>query len=73
MDNFIGTNPYAVYLLVAYGVTGLVVIGNIVVARSGFRATLRRLKQQLARREARSGGRSAMIDSNRQSVSGKQP
>jgi len=72
MSDFLSTNPYGVYLLVAYGVTGLVVIGNIVVARSGFRATRRRLQQQLARRAARPGGRSTMIDGNRQSVSGKQ-
>jgi len=72
MGDLLGTNPYAVYLLVAYGVTALVVIGNIVVARTSFRATQRRLQQQLARREARTGGRSTMSSGNRQSVPGKQ-
>ena len=72
MGDFPGTNPYAVYLLVAYGVTALVVIGNIIAARSGFRATRRRLQQQLARREARAGVRSNMSDDNRQSLSGRQ-
>ena len=58
MGGLPGENPYVGYLLVAYGVTGLVVIGNIVYARFGFRATRRRLQQQLDRRAGRPVARS---------------
>jgi len=54
MDAFLATGSYTGYLLVAYGVTALVVIGNVVAARLRFRATQRRLQQQLARRAGRS-------------------
>lgn len=53
MDNLLAMDGYTGYLLVAYSVTALVVIGNIVAARRGFRATQRRLKQQLERRAGR--------------------
>ncbi|MEO8225287.1 MAG: heme exporter protein CcmD [Gammaproteobacteria bacterium] len=45
-------SPYAQYLLIAYGVTALVVIGNIVTARLRFRRTRTRLREQLVRRGA---------------------
>ncbi len=43
-------SSYAQYLLIAYGVTALVVIGNIVTARRRFNRTKARLREQLARR-----------------------
>lgn len=52
------TNTYTGYLLVAYSVTAVVVIGNIVAARFGFRRTKRRLKQQLDRRAGHTEARS---------------
>jgi heme exporter protein CcmD len=58
MASLLGENPYIGYLLVAYGVTALVVIANIVSARRGFRATQRRLQQQLDRRAGRPEARS---------------
>ena len=48
-------NSYTAYLLVAYGVTAVVVIANIVAARRRFRAIQRRLQQHLARRAGRTG------------------
>ncbi|TFG83653.1 MAG: heme exporter protein CcmD [Chromatiales bacterium] len=53
MGELSGASAYTGYLLVAYGVTALVVIANIVVARHRFRATRRRLQQQLDRRAGR--------------------
>lgn len=44
---------YTGYLVVAYGVTALVVIGNLVAARRQFRRTRQRLRQQLERRAGR--------------------
>lgn len=44
---------YTTYLLIAYGVTTLVVIGNLIAARRQFRRTRDRLRQQLERRTAR--------------------
>lgn len=48
----LAASAYAKYLLVAYGVTALVVIGNIVTARRRFSRTRRRLGEQVARRAA---------------------
>jgi heme exporter protein D len=58
MGDLLATNAYTGYLLVAYGVTALVVIANIVVARHRFHATQRRLQQQLDRRAGGPGARS---------------
>jgi heme exporter protein CcmD len=58
MDELLATNAYTGYLLVAYGVTALVVIGNIMAARHRFHATRQRLQQQLDRRAGRPGARS---------------
>lgn len=44
---------YAGYLLVAYGITAVVIIGNIVAAHRRFRSTQERLREQLARRAGR--------------------
>jgi heme exporter protein CcmD len=46
---------YAGYLLVAYGVTTVVVIANIVAARRRFRSTRQRLMEQLRRRATKVG------------------
>jgi heme exporter protein CcmD len=44
---------YTGYLLVAYSVTALVIVGNLVAARRQFRRTTGRLRQQLERRAGR--------------------
>ncbi|MBN8280355.1 MAG: heme exporter protein CcmD [Gammaproteobacteria bacterium] len=44
---------YTTYLLIAYGVTTVVVIGNLLAARRQFRRTRDRLRQQLERRSGR--------------------
>lgn len=44
---------YAGYLWVAYGVTALVVMGNLLAARRQFRRTRQRLREQLERRGGR--------------------
>ena len=43
-------NSYTGYILVAYGVTTLVIVANIVTARQRFRQIQRRLREQLIRR-----------------------
>jgi heme exporter protein CcmD len=50
------TGPYGAYLLIAYGVTAVVVVGNIVAARRRLATTRRRLREQLERREASRSG-----------------
>lgn len=44
------TSPYVNYVLVAYGVTTLVVLGNMVATRARFGRVRRRLQAQLERR-----------------------
>lgn len=53
MGGFLAFGPYTGYLLIAYGVTALVVIGNMIAARRQFRRTQLRLTEQLARRAGR--------------------
>jgi len=53
MDGFLAMDGYTGYLVVAYGVTSLVVIGNLVAARRQFRRVQQRLREQLARRASR--------------------
>lgn len=66
MGGFLAFGPYAGYLLIAYGVTALVVIGNMVAARSQFRRTQLRLREQLARRAGgRRGGAAPRADKGR--------
>lgn len=48
---------YTGYLLVAYGVTAAVVVGNLIAARLQFSRTRLRLLEQLARRSGRSSPR----------------
>ena len=50
MDQSLVMGGYAVYILAAYGITAVVVVGNIVAARQRFRRTRQRLRDQLARR-----------------------
>ena len=50
MDQSLVTGGYAPYILAAYGVTTVVVVGNIIAARQRFRRTHQRLRDQLARR-----------------------
>ncbi|MEZ5566418.1 MAG: heme exporter protein CcmD [Gammaproteobacteria bacterium] len=50
MSGTLVTSPYVVYLLVAYGVTTLVIVGNIVAVRGRLRRVKRRMQQQLQRR-----------------------
>ena len=59
MDKSLAMGGYAGYILTAYGVTGLVVVGNIIAARRRFRRTQQRLRDQLARRAGRPVGRKA--------------
>ena len=56
MDQSLAMGGYAGYLMVAYGVTAVVVIGNIIAARRRFRSTQQRLRDQLGRRAGRAGG-----------------
>ena len=72
MAELLATNAYTGYLLVAYGVTALVVIANIVVARHRFHATRRRLQQQLDRRARRPEGTSSVGKGLDESMVGKQ-
>ena len=55
MQPSLAMGGYAGYLLIAYSVTAVVVIGNIVAARRRFRRTRRRLSDLLARRAGRPG------------------
>ena len=55
MQQSLAMGGYAGYLLVAYGVTAVVVIGNIVAARRRFTSTRQRLKEQLGRRATKVG------------------
>ncbi len=50
MSGFLAFDGYTGYLLVAYGVTALVVIGNVFAARRQFRRTRERLREQVERR-----------------------
>ena len=52
MDQSLVMGGYAAYILTAYGVTAVVVVGNVVAARRRFRRTRQRLRDQLGRREA---------------------
>ncbi|MEQ1801579.1 MAG: heme exporter protein CcmD [Gammaproteobacteria bacterium] len=52
---------YTGYLLVAYGVTAAVVVGNLVAARLQFSRTRVRLLEQLARRSGRSPPRAGQV------------
>ena len=62
MNPSLAMGGYAGYLSVAYGVTAVVVIGNIVAARRRFRSTHQRLSEQLGRREGRRGASAAVSD-----------
>ncbi|MBL8202433.1 MAG: heme exporter protein CcmD [Chromatiales bacterium] len=53
MNGILAMDGYTGYLVVAYGVTTLVVIGNLVAARRQFRRVHRRLREQLERRSGR--------------------
>jgi heme exporter protein CcmD len=56
MEQSLAMGGYAGYLMAAYGVTAVVVVGNIIAARRRFRRTTQRLRDQLARRGGRAGG-----------------
>lgn len=53
MSGFLAMDGYTGYLLVAYGVTAVVVIGNVIAANHQFRRTHLRLREQLERRAGR--------------------
>jgi heme exporter protein CcmD len=53
MSGILAMDGYTGYLVVAYGVTALVVIGNLVAARRQFRRVRLRLREQLERRSGR--------------------
>lgn len=53
MTGFLAMDGYTGYLVVAYGVTALVVIGNLLAARRQFHRTRLRLRKQLERRSGR--------------------
>ena len=60
MDQSLVMGGYAVYILAAYGVTAVVVVGNIVAARQRFRRTQQRLRDQLGRRAEQGRDRTAI-------------
>ena len=53
MQQSLAMGGYAGYISVAYGVTALVILGNLVAARWRFRNTQQRLREQLSRRAGR--------------------
>ena len=53
MNGILAVDGYTGYLVIAYGVTALVVVGNLVAARRQFRQVHRRLREQLERRSGR--------------------
>jgi len=53
MSGMLAMDGYTGYLVVAWGVTALVLIGNVVAARRQFRGTRRRLRAQIERRLGR--------------------
>lgn len=59
MDQSLVMGGYAAYILTAYGVTAVVVVGNIVAARQRFRRTQQRLRDQLGRRAEQARDRTA--------------
>ena len=60
MDQSLVKGAYAAYILTAYGVTAVVVVGNILAARQRFRRTQQRLRDQLARRAEQGRDRAAI-------------
>ena len=72
MGGILGMEGYTGYLLVAYGVTTLVVVGNVVAARSQFRRTRERLRQQLERSSGKGGLRPVQAGGNGQGHGGSQ-
>ena len=61
MGGMLTLEGYTGYLVVAYGVTALVVIGNVLAARRQFRRTQLRLREQLERRSGRRPPQAAQI------------
>lgn len=53
MSGFLAMNGYTGYLLVAYGVTAVVLIGNVIAANHQFGRTHLRLREHLERRAGR--------------------
>lgn len=53
MDGTLGLEGYTGYLVIAYGVTLIVVAGNLLAARRLFRQTRLRLLGQLEKRDGR--------------------
>jgi len=53
MNGILAVDGYTGYLVIAYGVTALVVVGNLVAARRQFRRVHLRLREQLERRSGR--------------------
>ncbi|MBP6725051.1 MAG: heme exporter protein CcmD, partial [Halioglobus sp.] len=53
LNGILAVDGYTGYLVIAYGVTALVVVGNLVAARRQFRQVHRRLREQLERRSGR--------------------
>ena len=60
MDQSLVMGGYAAYILTAYGVTAVVVVGNVVSARRRFLRTQQRLRDQLARRAEQGRDRTAI-------------
>lgn len=60
MEQSLVMGGYAAYILTAYGVTTVVVVGNIVAARRRFRRTQQRLRDQLGRRAEQGRDRAAI-------------
>lgn len=59
MDQSLVMGGYAPFILTAYGITAVVVVGNIVAARQRFRRTQQRLRDQLGRRAEQGRDRTA--------------
>ncbi len=67
MEQSLAMGGYAGYLAVAYGVTALVILGNLVAARWRFRKTRQRLREQLSRRAGRAEGHNSGATVGRES------
>lgn len=67
MDQSLAMGGYAGYISAAYGVTALVIVGNLVAARWRFRRTQERLREQLSRRAGRAEAQNSRATVGRES------
>ncbi len=67
MEQSLAMGGYAGYISVAYGVTALVIVGNLVAARWRFRKTRQRFREQLRRRAGRAEAQNGRATVGRES------